>query len=429
MGEPTKGQGGPFRQEALQAAAAGALGAVTLPRSPTSRALAFGLVVLAGVVLTYLLLGSYARKVQVAGVLVAEGATGRVLAPAAAHVSDLRVTEGQQVRAGDVVAVLSQARDTGMGSTVEQDADRQIAVRRASLESDLQRVDAVARGRGSATKARVDSLAIEQRTVAAQLVVQRERLALAEQEAAQFADLAAARFVSDAQHRTRQVSVLEQRQRLAELTRVAATNRREWLAARADLDEIDALAARERSQIEREIATLDQQRLDVAARSATVVRAPTTGRIASITIAADSRVREGQVLAVVVAEDARLEAEVYVPSRAIGHLRPGLPVTVRFDAYPYQRYGFGDGSVREVAAAALRAEDLAAGGAAIVGQSLRSSEPLYRVRVHLDRQFVTANGQQFKLGPGMSVEASVILESRRLIEWLLEPLLSLRSRL
>jgi hypothetical protein len=81
MDEPSEGQGRLFRQEALQAAATGALGAVTLPRAPTSRALAIGLVVLACVVLAFLLLGSYSRKVQVAGVLVAEGATGRVLAP------------------------------------------------------------------------------------------------------------------------------------------------------------------------------------------------------------------------------------------------------------------------------------------------------------------------------------------------------------
>jgi hypothetical protein len=178
------------------------------------------------------------------------------------------VTEGQHVRAGDVVA---SCRRRATPVWVRRLSKTPIVTSQRAAPawgSDLLRVDSVARSRGSATKARADSLAIEQRTIAAQLVVQRERLALAEHEAAQYADLAAARFVSDAQHRTRHAAVLEQRQRLAELTRAAATSQREWLAARAELEEIEELAARERSQIEREIAALDQQRLDVAARSA-----------------------------------------------------------------------------------------------------------------------------------------------------------------
>ena len=57
-----------------------------------------------------------------------------------------------------------------------------------------------------------------------------------------------------------------------------------------------------------------------------------------------------------------------------------------------------------------------------------SSEPLYRITVSLDRQTVAAYGQEQALAAGMQLDADVLLERRTLIEWIFEPLLSLKSR-
>jgi membrane fusion protein len=57
-----------------------------------------------------------------------------------------------------------------------------------------------------------------------------------------------------------------------------------------------------------------------------------------------------------------------------------------------------------------------------------NGEPLYRITVALDRQSVAAYGQAQALSPGMQLEADVLLDRRRLIEWLFEPVLGIAGR-
>jgi membrane fusion protein len=54
---------------------------------------------------------------------------------------------------------------------------------------------------------------------------------------------------------------------------------------------------------------------------------------------------------------------------------------------------------------------------------------MYRVTVALAAQRVTAHGRALPLQPGMRVDADILLERRRLIEWVLEPLYSISGRL
>jgi membrane fusion protein len=58
----------------------------------------------------------------------------------------------------------------------------------------------------------------------------------------------------------------------------------------------------------------------------------------------------------------------------------------------------------------------------------QSNEPLYRITVALDKQAVQAYGQAQPLAPGMQLDADVLLDRRRLIEWIFEPVLSVAGR-
>ena len=57
-----------------------------------------------------------------------------------------------------------------------------------------------------------------------------------------------------------------------------------------------------------------------------------------------------------------------------------------------------------------------------------ASEPIYRIVVELVSQRVNAYGQSLALQPGMTLEADVSLERRRLAEWVLEPLYAVTGK-
>ena len=93
---------------------------------------------------------------------------------------------------------------------------------------------------------------------------------------------------------------------------------------------------------------------------------------------------------------------------------------MRFDAFPYQRFGFVKGEVESIDKALL------AGDA--VGVPMQLNEPVYRVRSELITQEVEAYGDNFPLKSGMLLEADIVLDSRSLLEWLLDPIYSLNGR-
>jgi membrane fusion protein len=118
---------------------------------------------------------------------------------------------------------------------------------------------------------------------------------------------------------------------------------------------------------------------------------------------------------------ATLEAHLYAPSRSVGFVRAGQQVLLRYRAYPYQKFGHHRGVISSVSRTAIDPSELPAGFAAAGAPA----EPLYRITVRLERQFVSAYGEDVRLQPGMQLDADVVLERRRLYEWVLDPIYAL----
>jgi membrane fusion protein len=96
---------------------------------------------------------------------------------------------------------------------------------------------------------------------------------------------------------------------------------------------------------------------------------------------------------------------------------------LRYAAFPYQKFGHARGVVATISQTTLAATDMAP------SRQPPRSEPVYRIVVTLQSQTMLAYGEDWRLLPGMEVEADVLLETRRLYEWVLEPLYALTQRL
>jgi membrane fusion protein len=110
-----------------------------------------------------------------------------------------------------------------------------------------------------------------------------------------------------------------------------------------------------------------------------------------------------------------------VPSRDIGFVAVGCAVALRYHAYPYEKFGQQSGHVSEVAQSALSAAE----ASRVLGRDV--SSPLFRVIVELDQQTLPAFGAALPLRASMTLDADILLERRRLIEWLFAPAPSQRA--
>ncbi|HUG26585.1 HlyD family secretion protein [Piscinibacter sp.] len=410
-----------FRPEAVEHSLARSHGTVLLARSLSHAVLTWLFAAIAAVVVLFFVFAGVTRKADVAGVLLPAQGLIRVLCTQAGVVLESHVREGQPVKAGDVLFVLGSERASARHGDVEQAIASLLQSRRDSLSNEQQQLRQQTRQRTDAARQHADDLAAEIRRIAAQRLLQQRRVGLAEAALQRFADLQASGFVSAVQVHDKQADLLDQQQRLADLDRAQAATQRELDAARAALRELPLQAARELQAGQRGIATLEQDLAENEARRRVVVRAPQDGTVTAITAEPGQPATLHQALVSLLPAGSELEAELYAPSRAAGFVKPGMQVLLRYQAYPYQKFGQALGRVREVSASAMRPDELALA-------PTNASEPLYRVRVALDRQTVAAYGAAHPLVSGAALDATVLLERRRLIEWVLEPLYTISGR-
>jgi membrane fusion protein len=156
--------------------------------------------------------------------------------------------------------------------------------------------------------------------------------------------------------------------------------------------------------------------------------------VSAIHLLPGQSVQPGQTLLTLIARSAgtehdssgKLVAHLYAPSRSIGFLRKGQRVHLRYDAFPYQKFGMAAGVVAAVSRTPFAPSELPQNVAQQLVARLGAQEALFRAVVELDSQAVHARGVDWPLKPGLMLDADVKQEERAVWEWLLEPLLAWR---
>lgn len=192
------------------------------------------------------------------------------------------------------------------------------------------------------------------------------------------------------------------------------------------LNELGLEAQLEQTRINDDIRELEQRQIANEAQREYSIQAPVKGIVSSINQQTGevSAGDEHPVLSLLPV-DQPLHAYLYVPSRAIGFLKEGMSVALRYQAFPYQKFGQYGGTILQISRTPVALDTLP-----YQPQKQDSKEAfVYRVKVALERDTVEVYGQARPLRPGMQLEASIAVETRRIYEWLIEPLNSLSDHL
>lgn len=414
-----------FRPEALEHRERDWLGSIQLIRPVSLAVLTVFTLLVAISVAAYLVLGEYTRKARVSGYLVPDRGVIRLVAPQTAVVVESHVAEGRAVRRGDILFVLAVGQATLSGDT-QAAVQNSIASRTLSLQGAARQRSLLEQNQLAALDRQISDMQRELGSMKAESDLQRQRLTLAEQARAQYESLRNDNFVSSAQVRTKAEEVLNVKAQLQGLERQRESRLREIAGLQAQRRELPLQSQSAQGVIDRDLAALAQQAAESEARQRVVVRAPQDGVITGVLAEPGQTVTPSVALASLLPADAKLQAQLFAPSSAVGFVRADQPVQLRYQAFPYQKFGHQSGEVVQVSRSPLQASELA--GLSLPASLSASGEPLYRITVKLDRQSVTAYGQPQALVPGMQLDADVLLDRRRLIEWLFEPVLGVAGR-
>lgn len=413
-----------FRKEVLEAQRVSHLGSISLAQPLRLWVLAAVAIAIVAILLAVLFLGEYSRRSRVTGQLVPDLGLSSVMAPTAGVVARIYQAEGAQVAAGSPLIRIEVPRTLSDG--------------KAAVLAATQALDAQAEGVRLGDAATGAQMALDRTGLTAQLAQLRRELQQTEQAIAtrqsqvQLAQSTLDRFnrIADT-HVVSRVQVEQQQQALLEwvnqrqaLERQATALRRSMLQTEQTLQKLPAQRQLQQATVQQQLAELQQQRVQQQANGEVLLQAPVAGLLATQLIEAGQGVQAGQPLLSLLPEGSQLQAQLLVPSRAIGFVRPGDAVLLRYQAYPYQKFGHALGRVARISRSAASPEELSK----LAGQH-NLAEPYYRVLVALDSQSILAYGKAEPLRPGMQLEADIVGERRKLYEWLLEPLYALSGKI
>lgn len=416
-----------FRQQAIENVMARQYGSVILTRTVSHNILTFIFVTLAFLIIVFFAIFETTRKVRIQGMLVPVAGVTRVFSSQVGVIKEICVRDGQLVRKGEVLFIVSSERSTSDPRSTEAYISELLSQRRDSFYIELLQVKKQVKYRRAALQQRSLVLNSEIKRLDSQAFMQKQRIILSEQNVARFKQLKATNFISAAQFQEREAELLDQRQRLLEFERVRSSIQRDLASAQAEEQDITLQAQRDENALRRNASMLQQDLAENEARREVPVRARQSGTVTAIAANLGQTIGAATSLASILPEGSKLEAEMYVPSHAVGFIKPGMTALLRYQAFPYQKFGQHSARVREMATTSVRPEELPTSAATMPGAA--QSEPVYRVRLELDQQIIKAYGAPIPLRSGMLADASVMLERRKLYEWVLEPLLSISGRL
>jgi membrane fusion protein len=370
---------------------------------------------------TFLATATIVRKEPAMGVLSLSDGELRVVPARVGIVRQVYVQEGDLVEEGAPLALISTEQELAGGAVVDARVMKAIDDEQAMLMAQLDALDRASPLGERAMAERLQGIENQIDDLRHGMPGREERVALAKQALDAGQTLLDKGVTTATDMRQRRSDFLAQQQSLWELKTQIAQLSGQAAETEASLAKLPSDAAQTRASIQQQMVALEEKRAQADAQHGYVLNAAVAGKVTALQAAPGQPADPTKPLMTLIPAESRLEAQIYVPSRAIGFIAPSQRVRLLYDAFPHERFGAAYGRVLQISATVLKPEEVA--------DAVPVKEPVYPVTVTLDRASITAYGKDIPLRSGMALTADILLEERSILDLLLDPLLAARGRI
>ena len=175
---------------------------------------------------------------------------------------------------------------------------------------------------------------------------------------------------------------------------------------------------RELSQLRVQISQLEQSRVELEVSNQYIVRSPIGGTVAALQGSVGQSVVPNAPIVMIIPEGSDMVANLLASSKSVAFLEAGQDVNLLVDAFPYQKFGIQKGAIKDISKTPYKPGELDA--------PIPYDQSVYRVVVTLDKQTVSAYGNEVELKTGMTLQGDLIVDRRTLLQWIMEPLMTLK---
>uniref|UniRef100_UPI0031D537DB HlyD family secretion protein n=1 Tax=Klebsiella sp. TaxID=576 RepID=UPI0031D537DB len=406
-----------FRKESLDANKTKVLGPVALYCPPFRWLIVAMVCALTIALVGFCSLGSYTKRETAKGVLTPETGIMTITAMTAGTVTALPVREGRGIKKGERIATVSSEISTARYGQTREAIARQLESQSQGVTQQLTNLE---QRNVEALKSLQErsSLLAQQTTELDTIYRQRQRqIALSQKQVDKMTAMRAEGYASNTQVEQQESELLDAKVRLQDVARQRIEIRQQHAQTRQQLREQPLTYFQQKNDLQQKLSDITQSMMENESRRSVDLRAPEQGTVSAVLVKPGQIVSAGQTIAMLLPDNAHLQARILLSSRAIGFIQSGQRVVLRYESFPWQKFGQHSGTVSEISTSPLSPQEVAS----LTGNT-QIQEPLYQVKVTLDSQSVQAYGKQFALRPGSALDADFIVDKRRIYEWVLEPL-------
>ena len=435
-----------FRREAQEANRPRLHGEIVVRSAWVWWALTVGVVLFVLCMLALIFWGEYTRRVAVSGYLIPVAGVVRIHSLQAGRAALVHVTEGQTVTSGQALVTVVDERPDAHGYDSRSQGVAQIQARQNNLKNVMQQQRELFVQTRDGLVRRTGTLQQEMAQLQSEQQTQTTRVAYAKTTHARYLELLKQNYVSQNAVQEKLETVIDHEARLQTMQRAYTGLRRELETLQAEMATLPMRESTQVSDLQRNVGIAQQELIELDARRELVVTSPQAGRVSGLTVKQSQVVNPERPLMMLlpqaVGSESELEAHLFAQSKDAGFVKAGQVVLVRYSAYPYQKFGHYKGVVTEVSRTPLMPSELpfpvatktdasavaGLGGLGALAGAASSSEPVFRIRVKLADQTARAYGAAQPLQSGMQLEADIMLDTRTVFEWIMEPVYSLRGK-
>lgn len=364
--------------------------------------------VLAALVLA---VGSYEKVEIVSGTIVPDRGAAPVLASRRGIVAEVAVVAGAHVKRGQRLVEI-RSEDYVAGGTEGSRAPIEALEFAEGMLADQARLSAAAASRQRMEiTARISGLRAELSRIEEQISRQQRSIELAAGDLEDALPVAKKGFVSRRYLHALESDLIQRQQEGDRLLQAKENKEAELAALTIERDRSLEQARAHSAGLAANRAQISEQVAQIRRLSGYSIVAPIDGVATSITLRPGQPVEEGQPAMIIIPAQYNADVELLVSSRGAGFIARGQTVQVSIDAFPKETFGFVPAVITEVSQAAVPRQ-MANG----------EVEAVYIVRARLQRNTISAFGQDHPLLSGMQVSARIVVMRQSLVQWLFYPL-------
>ena len=359
----------------------------------------------------FLATSNYSRIETASGAIALDKGVSEIFPANTGTIAEIFVSDGERVEAGDILAQIRTEQDSRKDVTAAGEVARALASQDASLAFQIEASNAAASAQLNQVSAQEAGLRQEITQIRSQIEMQRSLIDSAQADLDRAVEVAERGFISARDLQVREEALISRHQVLSQLNQSLATKQAALEETRRTASQIVAQSRANEASLSAARALVGQQAASTSGSRSYAIRAPISGTVSALFGRTGQVANSQQPLMSIIPEGAELQAELLVPSSAIGFVEIGQEVRLAIDTFAYQRFGTVKGTIITVAESAVSRPE-ANGGTMSV----------YPVRIALDVNSVSAFGRNERLTSGMTLSAQIVTARQTLLEWLFEPL-------